>query len=265
MWEGIKGKRLENGAKALLFGIIVTSFLLYLSFYVYYIYILIPIILVVIFHYSGSWRVSDRAFYGFIAIFIAFLISVAAISFNLEGTPHNSATTIRNSLGTYSVYFNYTKEGNLVEMFIKLNTTEVYNATARLYDLINARNIEIINLIFNKVGGNSTASFGLTNLSGSIYIIFLNFTFHSANSTVSTQLGLLGPILVSALGLWIYLVKDLALSYLIVTYGFFIIFVALIRFMNKSRERNMGKKMEDENKSAETNLEQNKNDDNKGQ
>ncbi len=264
MWEGIKGNRLQNGAKGLLFGIIVTSFLLYLSFYLYYIYILIPIILVVIFHYSGSWRVSDRAFYGFIAIFIAFLISVAAISFNLEGTPHNSITTIKNSLGTYSVYFNYTKEGNLIEMFIKLNTTEVYNATARLYDLINARNIEIVNLVFNKVGENSTTSLSLNNLSGSIYIIFLNLTFHSSNSTVSTKLGLLGPILVSPVGLWLYLVKDLAISYLLVTYGFFIIFVALIRFMNKSRERNMGKMEEPQNKGKEDSQNQ-KEDNNKNQ
>ncbi len=242
MWQGLQDKRLKNGLTGAVFGILVTSFLLYFSFYLYYIYILIPIILVVIFHYSGSWRVSDRAFYGFIAIFIAFLISSAVISINLENTPHSSITTIKNSLGSFALDFNYSKLNQNIKLFFSLNSTAVKNATAEIYDLINARVIENTTLIFSKSGSISTSVLNLTDMPSTIIAIYLNISFATNNGSISSNVGILGPVLVSFSGLWLYLIKDLAIGYLLVTYGFFLIFALLVRFMNRTRERNTGRK-----------------------
>ena len=62
MWGGLSGKRRKYGLYGMVIGIVVSSILLYLSFYISFLYLLIPVLLVVIFHYTKAWRFSDRAF-----------------------------------------------------------------------------------------------------------------------------------------------------------------------------------------------------------
>ncbi len=238
MWEGLTGKRRKNGLYGLLIGITVSSILLYLSFYVSFIYLLIPVLLLVIFHYTKAWRFSDRAFYGFIAIVIAFFIAMAGISTSITGAPDHSTAAIKMSSVTYDVNFGYyNNNGNYTFNFTVPAKNVTDTAKLQLIDLFTNTTLTTTNVTFNTIGANYSYSWNAGQLSSHAYVIYMTLHFIKNNTTVNQGVEFLGPVLIPAVSVVFLLAKSLIIYYLLITVLFFLAFAFFARALSTSRQR----------------------------
>ncbi|MEM0073206.1 MAG: hypothetical protein QW078_02130 [Thermoplasmatales archaeon] len=238
MWDGLKGSRRRNGIYGMLIGIIVGSILLYLSFYISFLYLLIPIIILVIFHYTKLWRFSDRTFYGFITIVVAFFIAVAGISTSITGAPHQSTFVVSQSSSTYDVHFSYEK----------VNGDYIFNFSLPLKNVSNSSSLALLDLFTNKtiltrnttLSTNSSShyySWNVGQLTPRAYVVVIKFNILQNNTSLGKQAEFLGPVLVSAGTVILFLSESLILTYLIVTFLFFLAFAFFARAITTSRQR----------------------------
>lgn len=238
MWEGLKGPRLRNGALGLFLGVIISSILLFASFYIYFLYLLIPVILVIVFHYSKSWRYSDRAFYGFLVIIISFFIAVSGISYTLIGEPSHSEIIYQLNGASYDIHFNYTKlqEDYIIYFSIPANNIS-QNISVKLIDLFTGGTFANYSLSMVKYGSLYYLSKDIGSLSNKAYV--LNFTFFTTfnNTTAAHSVEFLGPVLVPVYIIILEFGKSLLITYLIITYIFFLIFAYFARTITNARKR----------------------------
>ncbi|MGC8644724.1 MAG: hypothetical protein ACP5UO_00480 [Thermoplasmata archaeon] len=238
MWEGLKGNRRRNGIYGTLIGIVVGSILLYLSFYITFLYLLIPIIILVIFHYTKLWRFSDRAFYGFITILIAFFIAIAGISSSITGAPHESTLVVSQASSNYDVHFSYAK----------VNGSYLFNFSLPLENVTNNSKVALVDLFTNKTVmaqnitllANDTSHFYSWDAGPLVpraYVVVLTFGLLQGNKTVVKQAEFLGPVLVSLAAVILSLSASLILTYLLVTFLFFLAFAFFARAITTSRQR----------------------------
>ncbi|MEM0136756.1 MAG: hypothetical protein QXU18_16265, partial [Thermoplasmatales archaeon] len=230
MWEGLLGKRRKNGLYGMIIGIIVSSILLYLSFYISFLYLLIPILLLVIFHYTKSWRFSDRAFYGFIVIIVAFFLAMGGISSSLTGAPHQSTAVLTESSVSYDVHYAYyNNSGNYVFNFSLPSKNVSSNVEFALRDLFTNVTIASTNGTFTSQGSNYSYSWNVGQLSQRAYIVFMTLHFIRNNTTVAQPVEFLGPILISGFSVIMFLSESLILDYLLITFLFFLAFAFFAR------------------------------------
>ncbi len=239
MWEGLKGNRLKNGTRSLVIGIIVSSILLFGSFYIYFLYLLIPVVLVIIFHYTKSWRYTDRSFYGLIAIVIAFFIAVSGISYTIANSPSHSEVIYHIGSYSYDIHFNYSNVNNNYSFFISMPANNISsNANITLLNLFTGSTFIKYNLTMIRNGSNFNIFKNLGHLAGNAYVI--NFTFFSIanNSSQMHFVQFLGPILVPLYEVVFAFAKSLLITYLVITYIFFLVFAYLARMIGNTRKRN---------------------------
>lgn len=255
MWEGLKGIRLKNGALGLFLGVIMSSILLFASFYIYFLYLLIPVLLVIVFHYSKSWRFSDRAFYGFVVIVISFFIAVSGISYTLVGEPPHSEVIYQLNGTSYDIHFNYAKLENDYIIYFSIpanNISQSINVT--LINLFTGGSFANYSLSMVKNGSVYYVSKDIGPLSAEAYV--LNFTFFSKlnNTSVAHSVEFLGPVLVPVYVIILEFGKSLLITYLIITYIFFLIFAYFARTIANAKKRSPRnkeisiEKKDDENK-----------------
>lgn len=238
MWEGVTGKRRKNGIYGLAVGTVVSSILLYLSFYISFLYLLIPVILLVVFHYTKAWRFSDRAFYGLIAILIAFFLAMAGISDSISSAPHQATASLTISSVTYDIHYSYTNtQGGYVFNFTLPSLNFTNNIALKLVDLFDPTNTLLSkNATLSLYGSNYTYAWSTGQLSQHAYVV--NVTLFLKNDTSKPHyVEFLGPILISTANLVILLSESLILSYLAVTYLFFLAFAFFARAISMSRKR----------------------------
>lgn len=238
MWGGLTGKRRKYGLYGMIIGIVVSSILLYLSFYISFLYLLIPVILLVIFHYTKAWRFSDRAFYGFIAIVISFFLAMGGISSSLTGAPHQTTATFTESSVTYDVHYAYSNNsGNYVFNFSLPSHNVSSNVEFALRDLFTNVTITSTNGTFTSSGPNYTYSWNTGQLSQHAYVVLMTLHVKDNNTTVSQPLEFLGPVLISGATVILLLSESLILSYLLITFLFFLAFAFFARAISMSRQR----------------------------
>jgi hypothetical protein len=238
MWEGLTGKRRRNGIFGMLISIVIGSILLYLSFYISFLYLLIPVLLIVVFHYTKSWRFSDRTFYGFLAIIIAFFIAMGGISTSLTGAPHESTAAVTVASGTYDVNFSYyNNSGNYLFNF-SLPVKNVTNgAQITLNDLFTNKTVLSKNITLGNSSTNYSYSWNAGHLSPKAYVVFLTFHVKHNNSTVSQGVPFLGPVLLPSITVIFLLAESLIGSYLLITFLFFLAFAFFARAITTSRQK----------------------------
>ncbi|MEM0128083.1 MAG: hypothetical protein QXO03_03230 [Thermoplasmatales archaeon] len=238
MWDGLKGNRRRNGIYGTLIGIVVGSILLYLSFYISFLYLLIPVIILVIFHYTKLWRFSDRTFYGFITIVVAFFIAIAGISTSITGAPHESTLVVSQSTTNYDVHFSYQN----------VNGNYIFNFTLPLKNVTNSSSVALLDLFTNKtiLTNNATLStnesshyysWNVGQLSPRAYVVVIKFNVLQNNTSLGKQAEFLGPVLVSSAAVILFLSESLILTYLLVTFLFFLAFAFFARAITTSRQR----------------------------
>ena len=239
MWEGLTGKRRKNGLFGMIIGIVVSSILLYLSFSVSsFLYLLIPILLLVIFHYTKTWRFSDRAVYGFIAIILAFFIAMGGISTSIEGAPHQSTATLTELSVPYYIHFGYYNNSGSYIFNFSLPAKNISNtAQIGLIDLFTNETILSTNATFTNSANNYSYSWNAGQLSSRAYVVLLTLHFMENNTTVNQEVEFLGPVLISGLSVTFYLVERLIATYLLITFLFFLAFAFFARALSMSRQR----------------------------
>ncbi len=239
MWKGLSGTRLKNGSKGLIIGIIVSSILLFSSFYIYFLYLLIPIILVVIFHYSKSWRYTDRSFYGFIAIIIAFFIAVSAISYEIGNSPAHSEIIYQINGGSYDINFNYTNVNNNYTVHISMPANNISSNANLSVDSLFGGILSNYTMTMTRNGSYYYASENLGHLSNNAYVFNFTFfvTYASNNTTKGHFVEFLGPILVPLYVVVLQFAKSLLITYFVITYIFFLIFAYFARMIGNARKR----------------------------
>lgn len=239
MWEGLTGKRRKNGLYGMTIGIVVSAILLYLSFYIQFLFLLIPVLLVVIFHYTKAWRFSDRAFYGFFAILVAFFIAMGGISSSFTDAPHHSTSVVKIGSVTYDIKYYYSVS----------NGSYIFNFSMPIYNATNATELSLINLnsqtvvkengTFTRSNGNYSLTWNVGQLPPSIYVV--NMTVHVLNNSklTNTFLEFSGPVLLSSTSIFFLLVSnvDYVTSYLAITFLFFLAFAFFARAISTSRQR----------------------------
>jgi len=240
MWEGLTGKRLKSGTKGLLIGVIISSILLFGSFYIYFLYLLIPVILVIIFHYTKTWRYTDRSFYGFLAIMIAFFIAVSGISYTLTNAPSHSDVIYQINGLSYDIRFNYTNINNDYLVYFSIPANNISsNANISLISLFTGDIFSNYTVEMIKNGSTYYASENLGHLSNNAYV--LNFTFFTVNISNNTYIKhsveFLGPVLVPIYVIILEFGKSLLITYFIITYIFFLIFAYFARMIGNARKR----------------------------
>ncbi|MGC8546443.1 MAG: hypothetical protein ACP5MU_02150 [Thermoplasmata archaeon] len=240
MWKGLTGNRLKNGTKGLLIGVIVSSILLFGSFYIYFLYLLIPVILVIIFHYTKTWRYTDRSFYGFLTIVIAFFIAVSGISYTLINAPSHSDVIYQIDSLSYDIHFNYTNINNDYLVYFSIPANNISsNANISLISLFTGGIFSNYTVTMIKNGSYYYASENLGHLSNNAYV--LNFTFYttniSTNISIKHSVEFLGPVLVPLYVIILEFGKTLLITYLIITYIFFLIFAYFARMISNARKR----------------------------
>ena len=238
MWGGLSGKRRKYGLYGMVIGIVVSSILLYLSFYIPFLYLLIPVLLVVIFHYTKAWRFSDRAFYGFIVIVISFFLAMGGISSSLTGAPHQTTATFTESYVTYDVHYAYSNNsGNYVFNFSLPSHNVSSNVEFVLRDLFTNVTVTSANGTFTSSGSNYTYSWNAGQLSQHAYVVLITLHVRGNNTTVSKSLEFLGPIMISGAMVVLLLSESLILYYLLITFLFFLAFAFFARAISMSRQR----------------------------
>lgn len=241
MWEGLTGKRRKRGLLGMVIGIVVASILLYLSFYVSFLYLLIPVILLVILHYTKAWRFTDRAFYGFIAIVVAFFVAMGGISSSIASAPNESTAAISVGSATYDVNFSYFNDsgGYLFNFSLPIqNVTS--NAEVALIDLFTNQTVLSTSVTFDSIGTNYSYSWDAGHLSPKAYVVLLTFQVVSNNTTKPQRVEFLGPVLLPFTSLIFLLSGTLIVSYLLITFLFFIAFAFFARAISMSRKRRQG-------------------------
>jgi hypothetical protein len=232
MWEGVKGNRLRYGIRASFLGIPVVALLFFLTFYIYFFYLIVPIALFIIFHYSKSWRFTDRAFYGIIVILISFVIAGAGISSTIMNAPHHDATNYVTAQGTYNLYFNYTDtQGNYTINFIIPSANISNQLNISLKDLFTNKTISNYSLSMVKTGSNYSIAKNLGELSPIGYVVY--FTFFTLNNTsmIPHTYGFVGPVLAPFTTILYYFLAGTMVGYVLITFAFFMILVYLARMM----------------------------------
>lgn len=242
MWEGLKGNRRKNGIFGTLIAIVISSILLYLSFYISFLYLVIPIVILVIFHYTKLWRFSDRAFYGFIAVVIAFLIAMTGISYNIVESPHHSYAAQIVSNTTYDVHFNYTENGGNYYLNFEVPSYKVLpSANISVLDLFTNKTVSSYNASMVKSGENYTYSQNLSKLANRVYVVLFTFRTIGNNSTSNVTLShsveFLGPVLLPFYSITILFSERLFVSYLAITFLFYLAFAFFARAITTSRQR----------------------------
>lgn len=240
MWKGFTGMRRRNGIMATALSVVIASVLLYLSFYISFLYLLIPVVILVIFHFAKSWRFTDRAFYGFVAIIVSFLIAMGGISYNISQSANHSVEPITVSNTTYDVSFNYTESAGIYYASFSLPSTGVAPAASlQLLDLFTNDTLGQYNVTMTKSDGNFTLSQNLGSLGGKIYVLLLTFNTYdnSSSKTSPNTVEFLGPILVPFFSIYVQFAYREFLSYFAITFLFFMAFVFLARTMSMSRQR----------------------------
>lgn len=237
MWEGLTGKRRRNGLFGMAIGTVVSAILLYLSFYITFLYLLIPVLLLVIFHYTKLWRFSDRTFYGFIAIVVAFFIAMAGISDSFTGAPHETTAPLKAYSTTYDIHYGYYNEsGNYLFNFSLPSANISTNGKLRLVDLFTGSTILSQNITFGSSASNYTYSWNAGQLSNHAYVVNMTL-FLKNNSTKPFYAEFLGPVLISSTSVILYLSESLILSYLLITFLFYLAFAFFARALSTSRKR----------------------------
>ncbi|MCL6002097.1 MAG: hypothetical protein M0Z77_05940 [Thermoplasmatales archaeon] len=238
MWEGLTGKRRKNGLYGMLIGIVVSAILLYLSFYISFLYLLIPILLLVIFHYTKAWRFSDRAFYGFIAIVVAFFLAMGGISNSLTSAPHETTAALTISSTTYDIHFGYyNSSGNYIFNFTLPTKNITNSAKIDLIDLFTNTTLSTTNITFATTGTNYTYSLNAGQLSSHAYVVYMTLHVLKNNTTVNQIVEFLGPVLIPTINVVFLLAESLILSYLLITFLFFLAFAFFARALSMSRQR----------------------------
>jgi|YelNatPaOPRAMG01_1025707.scaffolds.fasta_scaffold05258_5 hypothetical protein len=238
MWGGLTGKRRKNGLFGMLISIVIGSILLYLSFYISFLYLLIPVLLIVVFHYTKLWRFSDRTFYGFLAIIIAFFIAMGGISTSLTGAPHESTAAVTVASSTYDVHFSYyNNSGNYLFNFSLPANNVMNEGQIALNDLFTNKTIISTNITLNASGTNYSYSWNAGHLSPEAYVVFLTFHVKHNNSTVSQGVPFLGPVLIPSITVIFLLAESLIGSYLLITFLFFLAFAFFARAITNSRQK----------------------------
>lgn len=236
MWGGLTGNRRKNGIYGLLIGVIVGSILLYLSFYISFLYLLIPIVLVVVFHFTKAWRFTDRSFYGLIVIVVAFLVATGGISSSIVNSSHHSVATASVGSTTTNINFAYFDNKGSYSITLSLPSNNLSNkASISLLNLFTNKTISTTNVTMLNSGSNYTLSFNLGNLSKLAYVILLSLSVTNTNKTKNVEF--LGPILVPFTAIMQYLIESLVLSYLLITYLFFLAFAFFARAVTTSRRK----------------------------
>ena len=237
MWEGLTGKRRKNGLYGMAIGIVVSAILLYLSFYITFLYLLIPVLLLVIFHYTKAWRFSDRAFYGLIAIVVAFFIAMVGISDSFTGAPHQTTASLTVSSATYDIHFGYYNDsGNYVFNFSLPSTNISNESRLKLVDLFTGATILSNNITLANSGTNYTYVWNTGQLSHHAYVVNMTL-FMKNNSTKPYYIEFLGPVLLSSVSVILSLSESLILSYLLITFLFYLAFAFFARALSMSRKR----------------------------
>jgi hypothetical protein len=238
MWEGLKGNRRRNGIYGTLIGVVVGSILLYLSFYISFLYLLIPIVILIIFHYTKLWRFSDRAFYGFITIIVAFFIAMAGISSSITSAPHESTLVVSQASSNYDVHFSYARvDGSYLFNFSLPLKNVTNNSRVSLLDLFTNKTVATSNITLLTNSTSHYYSWDAGPLLPRAYVVVLTFNILQGNQTVAKQAEFLGPVLVSMGTVILALSSSLILTYLLVTFLFFLAFAFFARAITTSRQR----------------------------
>ncbi len=238
MWEGLTGKRRRNGIYGLIIGVAVSSILLYLSFYISFLYLLIPILLLVIFHYTKLWRFSDRAFYGFFAILIAFFIAMGGISTSITGAPSHSTAVLSVSNSTSDINYSfYNNAGNYTFNFSLPTAHVLNNTTFKLVDLFTGVTLLSRNVTLTTSGSNYSYSWSTGKLSPHAYIVNMTLNVVKNNTSKKEYAEFLGPVLISSLSVILLLSESLIISYLLITVLFYLAFAFFARALSMSRKK----------------------------
>lgn len=238
MWEGLTGKRRRYGIYGLIIGVAVSSMLLYLSFYISFLYLLIPVLLLVIFHYTKLWRFSDRAFYGFFAILIAFFIAMGGISTSITGAPNHSTAVLSVSNTTSDIHYNYYNDaGNYTFNFSLPAAHILSNTTIKLVDLFTGVTLLSRNATLVTSGSNYSYSWSTGKLLNHAYIVNMTLNVLKNNTSKKEYVEFLGPVLISSLSVILLLSESLIISYLLITVLFYLAFAFFARAMSTSRRK----------------------------
>ncbi len=239
MWGALTGKRRKSGIYGLVIGTIVSSILLYLSFYVVFLYLIIPIVLLLIFHYTKLWRFSDRAFYGLLAIVIAFFLAIGGLSSSVVNSPHQAVDVLSIASVSTDIHFSYSNNSNGIYFFnLTIPSEHVSNnASVSLIDLFTNKTVSTRNVTMVHSGGNYSNSLSLGNLQKKAYVVLYTFHAYQNNSSATVKAEFLGPVLVPISSVIGYLAGSLIKSYFLITYAFFLAFGFFARAIATSRRR----------------------------
>jgi|GEM_PF-1014174 hypothetical protein len=242
MWEGLKGSRRKNGVMGTAISVVVAAILLYLSFYIAFLYLIIPIVILIIFHYTKLWRFTDRSFYGFIAIVLAFIIAMGGISSNIESSPHQSTSVQTISNTTYDIHFSYSQVAGYYSVSLTMPSVNVSPAAKiSLLDLFTNQTLVTYPASLVREGNNFTVSQNISRLSERAYVVLFNFSTFKNNSTSSAivphSVEFLGPVLLPLTTVTLLFSERLFVSYFIITFLFYLAFAFFARAITVSRQR----------------------------
>lgn len=245
MWEGLTGKRRRYGLFGMTIGAVISAILIYLSFYIQLLYLLVPVILVVVFHYTKLWRFSDRAFYGLIAILLGFFIAMGGISANISGESsgsHEAVVALSVANVTYDINFSYQ---NVSGSYVFDFSMPIQNATDQAnVVLLNEKGDTVLsdNVTFLSSNGNYSLSLNAGPLAPSLYVVNLTTHFTNGGGIVNKTAQFAGPVLISTTSIFLLFVGSPSyIEYLLlVPFLFYLAFAFFARAISSSQKRRRG-------------------------